>query len=351
MVDSLPLTRLDARLENSAVFTSKLINVIVSRNAFDVGDRCLLYGLPAMMNHSCGAKQTTAHILAKLGDAMLVRAERDINAGEELFHSYFPVSGSVRTRRSRSAAMDFECACERCSFECRLQGTAAAAVTTAASDEFATRLQPKLLGLGSLDSSALRTDDVESADRHWALLQDIQQTLRSVSVYYDPNWADKEVGWYLHLVLPLSTAGLWCCHVCYKSRGTEYDRASLLTVRCELLFQVVLAWEHTDLHGYDHLKNIHLLLANLNELDSCSANDLMAWKCTLRNTLAIAMEKSEHHKLDGDRWEVVDIRDLIASTTERCELAYCRRFGVDRHFLGLGTSCSRAAGLLQTLKL
>ncbi|CAK0840544.1 unnamed protein product [Prorocentrum cordatum] len=51
---------------------------------------CAVYGLPSMLNHSCGGRSDTALklLLMSEGGAIVFRATRDLEKGEELTHRY-----------------------------------------------------------------------------------------------------------------------------------------------------------------------------------------------------------------------------------------------------------------------
>ncbi|CAE7666876.1 unnamed protein product, partial [Symbiodinium pilosum] len=96
------------------------------------------------------------------------------------------------------------------------------------------------------------------------LLQEILSHTRRMASAVDHAWRECEVAWYLHLALPLHWCGVWCCT--QEDPSLSKCAVTLVKARCELLLQMVLAWEHTDLHSYDHLKCCYMLYLAFKEM-------------------------------------------------------------------------------------
>ncbi|CAM6085825.1 unnamed protein product [Calypogeia fissa] len=69
--------------------------------------------LPAIMNHSCCANTETWLV----GEAMFIRACRDITSGEEVTRSYFDTLKGLERRQDVAKRWPFKCTCERCEWE------------------------------------------------------------------------------------------------------------------------------------------------------------------------------------------------------------------------------------------
>lgn len=68
------------------------------------------------MNHSCLPNTTRAFI----GDMMIVRATRDIKAGEEILTAYLPATTRFPQRKEKLGLRGFECDCPLCQLERKL---------------------------------------------------------------------------------------------------------------------------------------------------------------------------------------------------------------------------------------
>ncbi|KAG6358541.1 hypothetical protein INS49_012058 [Diaporthe citri] len=75
------------------------------------------------MNHSCLPNTKRAFI----GDMMIVRAVRDIKAGEEILTSYQPASTSFPKRKEKLSLWGFQCDCPLCQLEKKLPASVFAA--------------------------------------------------------------------------------------------------------------------------------------------------------------------------------------------------------------------------------
>ncbi|KAI1104844.1 hypothetical protein F4804DRAFT_306049 [Jackrogersella minutella] len=106
--------------EDGPVVDSFQVHDIVSRNAFgpgsqygEEGERSASTGLwvhAAYVNHSCIANVEKEYI----GDLMVLRACRPINAGEEIFHSYDESSHYEARQAALMATWGFKCDCALC---------------------------------------------------------------------------------------------------------------------------------------------------------------------------------------------------------------------------------------------
>lgn len=312
-----------------------LVNV-VDRNSFHVNSKTAIYGLPSMINHSCGNVNASANILDPLGDAILFRAETEINAGSEIFFPYFKVSGSLHRRRERSEAMGFCCRCERCRFEAEiLPGTKAAAASKDAMDAFDNKLRDEM--------QELRDQPKEAGLQSTMLLQEILSHTRRVASAIDRAWGEREVAWYLHLALPLYWCGVWCTQE--QDPSLWKCTLTLVKARCELLLQMVLAWEYTDRHSYDHLKCCYMLYLAFMEMTRLPLSSNHFWVPLVHHEVPLwrleeTPEPAQH----------TTSTELYASSRLRCETAFCEKFGVGSDYLCLGGSHCRAAALMRTLR-
>ncbi|CAE7255559.1 unnamed protein product [Symbiodinium natans] len=348
--DSQPMESLGSFLTREA-----LVNV-VDRNSFHVNSKTAIYGLPSMINHSCGSVNASANILDPLGDAILFRAETEIAAGSEIFFPYFKVSGSLHRRRERSQAMGFSCRCERCAFEAdTLPGTNAAAASKAAMDAFESQLRDQMADL---------RDRPEEAGSHcMPLLQEILSHTRRMALAMDHSWREREVAWYLHLALPLYWCGVWCCTQVWQYelllKAGEMSVSALLqegdpslskcavtlvAARCELLLQMVLAWEHTDRHSYDHLKCCYMLYLAFMEMCKLPLSSNHYWVPLVQQEVPLwRLEERPQHAKHATSTE------LYATSRLRCETAFCEKFGVGSDYLCLGGTQCRVTALMRTL--
>ncbi|ONK65271.1 uncharacterized protein A4U43_C07F35420 [Asparagus officinalis] len=94
---------LNEEAESSKVFGKK------TNGSCSVG----LWVLPSFVNHSCNPNVRRLHI----GDYLVLHASRDIKTGEEITMGYFDILQPVNKRRELSKKWGFQCKCERCRFE------------------------------------------------------------------------------------------------------------------------------------------------------------------------------------------------------------------------------------------
>ena len=69
-----------------------------------------------MANHSCCPNASSLAV----GNAIFVRANRHVSAGDEIQISYFDVLKPFRQRQKRTESWSFQCGCPRCKFEVTL---------------------------------------------------------------------------------------------------------------------------------------------------------------------------------------------------------------------------------------
>jgi len=72
-----------------------------------------LWRYASYLNHSCVPNTQRSFV----GDIFILRACRDIAAGEELYQQYVPVRSSLDARQERYAPWGFQCACPLCAGE------------------------------------------------------------------------------------------------------------------------------------------------------------------------------------------------------------------------------------------
>ncbi|CAM6084852.1 unnamed protein product [Calypogeia fissa] len=119
-----PLQGLDSlKISEDDLQKLQRISRIVTRNAMESGlnplderDEAITVGvwaLPSFMNHSC---VPNCHMI-DIGDAMFVRASRNIQQGEELTRAYFDVYQNGIDRYKLCAEWSFVCNCDRCILE------------------------------------------------------------------------------------------------------------------------------------------------------------------------------------------------------------------------------------------
>eukprot|EP00834_Sanchytrium_tribonematis_P007620 NODE_718_length_4500_cov_0.642127.p1 type:complete len:632 gc:universal NODE_718_length_4500_cov_0.642127:407-2302(+) len=89
---------------------------IAETNAFHLNQTSGVFIYPSFINHSC-IPNTFRFFL---GDFMIIRAQRNIKQGEELFNLYAPSDGSLEMRRKVFKTFSFECTCELCQLDDRL---------------------------------------------------------------------------------------------------------------------------------------------------------------------------------------------------------------------------------------
>ncbi|KAG6542139.1 hypothetical protein Mapa_016491 [Marchantia paleacea] len=77
-----------------------------------------IWVLPSFINHSCLPNASRVHV----GDAMMIYASRDLEAGEEVCLPYFDILSPLPQRREKGlAGWGFTCKCPRCKLEETLQ--------------------------------------------------------------------------------------------------------------------------------------------------------------------------------------------------------------------------------------
>jgi len=338
----------------STITCSRLeLSGIIARNKFVKDGRVFLYALPSMLNHSCAKVNTTSTILAHLDGAILVRAECDTEAGEELFHQYFDVDGSLESRSKNALEMGFTCTCLRCNFEnTRLPGTDTAEAISAATAAFHERLRPKLRALKSSVEGGCMSDAVVGS--HVAmcqtLLQELTELIRAVEIAALPciNWGLQEVVWSVIIVLPLCHAALWCCLQCSMhsdailasgTEGSALGPAELTALKCELLFRIAAASEHSERHSHDHIKNLHLLWHTLEDLRGHGGS-------VRPHTLGIAPETYRRAGIsDESLVQYASVEAAAFGAKRRLECALCRI-----HYFADAASHKRVQALLQKLR-
>ncbi|KAL1851355.1 hypothetical protein Daus18300_012601 [Diaporthe australafricana] len=89
------------------------------------------------MNHSCLANASRAFF----GDMMIVRATRDIKAGEEILMSYYPAQTSFTKRKERLSSWGFRCGCPLCRVESQVPASPVSAIKLATAKDLSKRLQ------------------------------------------------------------------------------------------------------------------------------------------------------------------------------------------------------------------
>eukprot|EP00931_Biecheleriopsis_adriatica_P038189 TRINITY_DN21902_c0_g1_i1.p1 TRINITY_DN21902_c0_g1~~TRINITY_DN21902_c0_g1_i1.p1 ORF type:complete len:848 (-),score=186.14 TRINITY_DN21902_c0_g1_i1:58-2601(-) len=245
---------------------------ILNHNVFSMQEGFAgLYGMPSMLNHSCDGHGRSALklVLVFFDKAIIFSAARDLEAGEELCHSYFDIEGSLQERQDYSKKWGFACACARCSFEAtRLPGTMAETAINAAVAEFRDHLRFDMRAL----SGASKTDvgTANTGAKRWPLLQKLLAHVEAVeaSVTSCTGWQEKELGWCLAIVQRVSSAALWCLLTHSSSRaGSSQARSEdegaapedPLSLRCQVLKRLTCASYHTERWSFDHLQHLYLL--------------------------------------------------------------------------------------------
>jgi hypothetical protein len=108
-----------SRIEDGPVVDTFRVHDIISRNAFGPGSQfgeegsTGLWIWAAYINHSCMANAKKEYV----GDLMVLRANRAINAGEEIFHSYDETSDYEARQTALMTTWGFECSCALCAAE------------------------------------------------------------------------------------------------------------------------------------------------------------------------------------------------------------------------------------------
>eukprot|EP00438_Fugacium_kawagutii_P000273 Skav223309 [mRNA] locus=scaffold4198:348615:353883:- [translate_table: standard] len=93
--------------------TEERLANIVRINSFDVFGSSALFGAISMANHSCCPSAKSMAV----GNAIFVRAHRDLPIGEEVQISYFDVLKPFQQRQQLTQSWLFQCRCPRCKFE------------------------------------------------------------------------------------------------------------------------------------------------------------------------------------------------------------------------------------------
>lgn len=114
------LRRVDIELSQDEIVHLVLVVQCNAHNIKTVGGAPIGIGLfptTSMMNHSCFPNCAHSFTISKLQPPRLVmRALRDVSAGDELAYSYVPLYQSTKQRQAQlSAAYSFVCSCPRCS--------------------------------------------------------------------------------------------------------------------------------------------------------------------------------------------------------------------------------------------
>jgi tetratricopeptide (TPR) repeat protein len=111
--------------EDGPVVDTFQVHDIVCRNAFGPGPvlpnetenirkaSTGLWVMAAYINHSCLANAVKDHI----GDLLLIRATRDISAGEEVTHQYDSATDYAERQEALKRTWGFECQCSLCKAE------------------------------------------------------------------------------------------------------------------------------------------------------------------------------------------------------------------------------------------
>ncbi|KAK5675731.1 hypothetical protein LTS10_011458 [Elasticomyces elasticus] len=132
--------------------------------AMNVPDNCALFQYASLVNHSCVPNATRMFI----GDAMVLRATRDIAQGEEVLHAYVLPSFGVAERRMRMEAVwGFRCDCKLC--ETDIKESEEVRERRAAAEEEAGRLANDIVT--HLADAALRSNIIRQAERLYARLK------------------------------------------------------------------------------------------------------------------------------------------------------------------------------------
>ncbi|KAK4897638.1 hypothetical protein LTR27_004784 [Elasticomyces elasticus] len=132
--------------------------------AMNVPDNCALFSHASLVNHSCLPNATRMFI----GDAMVLRATRDIAQGEEVLHAYVLPSFGVAERRMRMEAVwGFRCDCKLC--ETDIKESEEVRERRAAAEEEAGRLANDIVT--HLADAAQRSNIIRQAERLYARLK------------------------------------------------------------------------------------------------------------------------------------------------------------------------------------
>lgn len=117
-------------------------------------------------------------------------------------------------------------------------------------------------------SEALKAKGDPMEEKRWPLLRRLVANVEAVcAAAKSIGWGEAEVGWCLALVQQTSNAALWCLLTHSASRAANAVEApeDPLALRIAVLRWLELGWRHTERFRYDHLQNLHLLFAALEE--------------------------------------------------------------------------------------
>lgn len=282
---------------------------------------CAVYGLPSMLNHSCGGRSDTALklLLMSEGGAIVFRATRDLEKGEELTHRYFDTCHPVKRRRERSSAWGFECECWRCAFEAdRLPRTPAGDAVEAALAAWDKRLRPSMRALSGGSPA-----EAEVAARRQEVLSELLALVRAVEAAASEQhgWREEEeVAACLALLQTLSDAALWCVVASEKEASGGAGAGDLLALRCQVLGRTVQAWECSDQLDFAHLRTVYMHYKARAQTLQLAPTDLGA------------------------------ARAAEAAARGKCESAFFVRFGISPVNLALGQADCVAEVLLKGLQ-
>lgn len=141
-----------------------------------------LWTYAANMNHSCVPNTARSFI----GDMLISRAVRDIEAGEELLHNYTSVRAQPSRRQAVFQGFGFQCTCELCAGEAKSTEEEAEKKTQllAQIEKFAKKKPPK----GHVPDATIRTMEKmtkELEDMHEAEVYDL---LPRLMLIYPSMW-------------------------------------------------------------------------------------------------------------------------------------------------------------------
>ncbi|KAK5693418.1 hypothetical protein LTR97_009987 [Elasticomyces elasticus] len=132
--------------------------------AMNIPDNCALFSHASLVNHSCLPNATRMFI----GDAMVLRATKDIAKGEEILHAYVLPSVCVTERQMRMETVwGFQCDCELC--EAEIKESEEVRERRAAAEEEAGRLANDIVT--HLGDAAQRSNVIRQAERLYARLK------------------------------------------------------------------------------------------------------------------------------------------------------------------------------------
>ncbi|KAK5720171.1 hypothetical protein LTR15_007444 [Elasticomyces elasticus] len=135
-----------------------------SAKAMNVPDNCALFQYASLVNHSCLPNATRMFI----GDAMVLRATKNIAKGEEILHAYVLPSSGVTERQMRMETVwGFRCDCTLC--EAESEESEEVRGRRAAAEEEAGRLANDIVT--HLADAAQRSNIIRQAERLYARLK------------------------------------------------------------------------------------------------------------------------------------------------------------------------------------